>query len=1057
MTERWQVPRFLLGTLRGRLILGVAAVTGVLMALFVADLTRRQAEMLLDRQVDEAKALSQALATSAAGWILSEDVSGLQELVDAQRRYPELQYALLTDRRGRVRAATDPARRGQWVVDLPAEAGVAVLSRSPQLVDVAAPATLAGRHVGWARVGVSQGAAAGKLREITRSGIAYAAVAIALAALVAWALAWRATRRLYAIQRTIDAVRGGDPRARTALDGHDEAAVLAREFDGMLDAAEERDARLRASEEKFRGLVRDIQVAVVVHGPDTRIRTANLLAQRLLGLTEAQLLGKAAVDPDWRFTREDGSRLPLEEYPVSRVLATGEPVRDVVLGVYRPVAGDQVLVNVNADPERDEREQIVQVVVTFVDVTARRAAEQAVAERTLVAELSSEIGHLLATQRDLRSMLRGCAEALVRRLDAAFARIWVADPSAQVLELQASAGLYTRLDGTHRRIQVGEGMIGRIGRDRAMHATNAVFGDPLVEDHEWARREGLVAFAGTPLVVEGKLVGVLAMFSRKPLTDVTVKAVSAMANELAIGIERKMAEEALRRGEERYRRIVETAHEGIWLIDAGNRTTFANRQMATMLGYTVEEMQGALLTDFMDDEGRALAARNVERRRQGIAEQHDFKFRRKDGTELWTLVETTPFFDDHGEYAGALGMITDVTDRRRMEEQLRQSQKLEAVGRLAGGVAHDFNNLLTAILGDADAISEGLPARDPLREDVGEIRAAAHKAAMLTRQLLAFGRKQAAEPRVLDVGETVGAMERLLRRLIGENIDLTVACPAGLWSVRADPGQIEQVIVNLAVNARDAMPGGGRLTIETSNVELRGDDVRRHIEAAPGPYVMVAVSDTGSGMSPEVQAHLFEPFYTTKGRGGGTGLGLSTVYGIVKQCGGCIWVYSEAGRGTTFKIYLPRVDQRPEAEETRPEPARARGTETLLVVEDEAMVRAMAVRVLRGAGYTVLDAGDGVEACQVLADAGDRKIDLLVADVIMPRLGGPELAARLRETRPELRVLFVSGYTDRALDLQGELGPRTAFLSKPFAGAQLAAKVREVLDRDAGAARSRLA
>jgi two-component system cell cycle sensor histidine kinase/response regulator CckA len=393
-------------------------------------------------------------------------------------------------------------------------------------------------------------------------------------------------------------------------------------------------------------------------------------------------------------------------------------------------------------------------------------------------------------------------------------------------------------------------------------------------------------------------------------------------------------------------------------------------------------------------------------------------------------------------------MVTDVTERRGMEEQLRQSQKLEAVGRLAGGVAHDFNNLLTAILGGAQLLADGLAPSSPLRQEALEIQEAGRKAALLTRQLLAFGRKQAARPVVVDLGEIVTGLDRMLRRLIGEDVELVTAARPGAGCVRADPGQIEQVIVNLAVNARDAMPAGGRLTIETANVELGEDVTRRHAEAKPGPHVMLAVSDTGVGMTPEVRSHLFEPFFTTKRQGEGTGLGLSTVYGIVKQCGGEIGVCSEPGKGTVFKIYFPRVAA--PAEPIAPAPAprgAARGTETVLVVEDEVMVRTLAVRVLRQAGYDVLEAGDGEEALRLAAGAKDRKIELMVSDVVMPHMGGPELAQRLRAERPDLRVLLMSGYTDRAGDVEAQLGARTAFLSKPFASSELLRKVREVLDR----------
>jgi signal transduction histidine kinase/CheY-like chemotaxis protein len=385
---------------------------------------------------------------------------------------------------------------------------------------------------------------------------------------------------------------------------------------------------------------------------------------------------------------------------------------------------------------------------------------------------------------------------------------------------------------------------------------------------------------------------------------------------------------------------------------------------------------------------------------------------------------------------------------RRSEEQLRQSQKLEAVGRLAAGVAHDFNNLLTAVLADAELLAQALPSEGVLRESALEIQTAAQRAALLTRQLLAFGRRQAAQPQVLDLDEVVGAMERMLRRLIGEDVELVTARAPGLWRVRADPGQIEQVIVNLAVNARDAMPDGGRLTLETANVE-RGP--ASDAGAAARPCVRLAVRDTGTGMTAEVRAHLFEPFFTTKAPGKGTGLGLSTVYGIVKQCGGEVSVTSEPEKGSVFEVYLPRVEA---AGPRRAPPAatvHAWGTETVLVVDDEPMVLSTAVRMLRAAGYEVLAARDGDEAL-VLAGGGSRKVELLVTDVVLPRMDGREVAARLRAALPGLPVLFVSGYTDRAVDLAPFEGA-AAFLAKPFTSGELTTGVRALLDRAKGGLR----
>ena len=381
---------------------------------------------------------------------------------------------------------------------------------------------------------------------------------------------------------------------------------------------------------------------------------------------------------------------------------------------------------------------------------------------------------------------------------------------------------------------------------------------------------------------------------------------------------------------------------------------------------------------------------------------------------------------------------------RELERQLLQAQKMEAVGRLAGGIAHDFNNILTAIIGYADLLGED-PATSPdARADLDEIRRAAQRAAALTRQLLAFSRQQVLEPRVFDLNGLVANLEKMLRRLIGEDVELRTALHPDLGPVRADPGQIEQVLVNLVVNARDAMPQGGKITIETDAVELDETYASQHVSVVPGSYTMLAVSDTGSGMDEATRAKIFEPFFTTKAPGQGTGLGLSTVYGIVKQSGGNIWVYSEVGRGTTFKIYLPRVTA---AAEAAPEPVVATdpgGHETILLVEDSEGVHNLAVRVLRARGYTVLTAHSGAEA-ETVARTHQGPIHLLLTDVVLPQVGGPELAKRLAAQRPQLKVLFMSGYTDNSIVHHGVLAAGVSYLQKPFTPEGLARRVREVL------------
>ena len=418
----------------------------------------------------------------------------------------------------------------------------------------------------------------------------------------------------------------------------------------------------------------------------------------------------------------------------------------------------------------------------------------------------------------------------------------------------------------------------------------------------------------------------------------------------------------------------------------------------------------------------------------------------KNGAVIWIEQRSVLVHDPAGRLVAIEGIARDITERKHLEEQLRQSQKMEAVGRLAGGVAHDFNNLLTAILGYSDLLLRQLSPIDSLRMDVEEIKKAGERATSLTKQLLAFSRKQVLQPRVLELNTAVAEMDNMLQRLIGEDIELITSLDPALGRVKADPGQIEQILLNLAVNARDAMPEGGKLTIETANVDLDQTYARSHVAVRPGPYVMLAITDTGFGMSPDVQARIFEPFFTTKEQGKGTGLGLSTVYGIVKQSGGNIWVYSEPGRGTSFKVYLPRVEEELTRVDTRvPIPEKTQGSETILLVEDEEAIRSLMRSILQEQGYTVLEAGHGPQALQI-SQTHSGPIHLMLTDVIMPQTSVREFAQKMWKLRPHLKILFASGYSDDAIVHHGVLEEGTNFIQKPFTIAGLTRKVREVLD-----------
>jgi signal transduction histidine kinase len=416
----------------------------------------------------------------------------------------------------------------------------------------------------------------------------------------------------------------------------------------------------------------------------------------------------------------------------------------------------------------------------------------------------------------------------------------------------------------------------------------------------------------------------------------------------------------------------------------------------------------------------------------------------RDGRPRVFLNNIVGFIED-GHLVRVWGMQRDVSEQRHLEEQFRQAQKMEAVGQLAGGIAHDFNNLLTAILGNTQLLLRDLPPGDAKRGDVEEIRKASERAASLTRQLLAYSRRQMLQPEVLDLNVVVAEMDKMLRRLIGEHIALVTSLAPDLGRVRADPNQIEQVIVNLAVNARDAMPEGGKLTIQTCNVELDDSFTQAHLGSVPGSYALLTVTDTGAGMDASVRAHLFEPFFTTKEVGKGTGLGLATVYGIVKQSGGYISVYSEPAHGTAFKIYLPRISPAPSSSVPQPKTGAARGSETILVVEDESAVLTLSRRALEAQGYVVLAASDGPAALRLVERHGGT-IHLLVTDVVMPGLSGHELAGKLAVLRPGIRVLYMSGYPGDAVVQHGTLPEGSAFLQKPFSPDGLARKVRDVLD-----------
>jgi PAS domain S-box-containing protein len=625
-------------------------------------------------------------------------------------------------------------------------------------------------------------------------------------------------------------------------------------------------------------------------------------------------------------------------------------------------------------------------------------------------------------------------------------------------------------DEVFRRLRVswgddgyGQGAAGNAIRGRRTVVARHIDTDPkFAVWRQLLAQEGVNSATGIPMFVGSDVYGALLVYAPEPdafdateigLLEELAATISNGMTALRAEKQRAESDREAARLLDRLRRSQTVAQIGSWELDLSAQSVWCSEETFRIYGLplspaqtlSVADVRRIALPDFVPILDQAVADLVGGTRAYDV----EFSFRRPADGELRTVhsrAELARAAD--GRPTAIVGTIQDITSRKQLEEQLLQAQKMESVGHLAGGIAHDFNNMLTVIQSYGVFLANGVGPDPGLKMAVDEIQAAAQGAANLTRQLLAFSRKQILRPHVLNLNEIVASAERMLRRLIGEDVELLSVPAADLGHVRADRGQIEQVIVNLAVNARDAMARGGRLTIETRNVELTTAHAGGHVDVMPGAYVMLAMTDTGDGMDAATQRHIFEPFFTTK-KEKGTGLGLSTVYGIVRQSGGHIWVYSEPGRGTTFKLHFPRVaDGVPlSAAASHPPPTSTHGSETILVAEDNEQVRELVCGILSQAGYTVISAPIPTEALRLAAQHhGD--IHLLLSDVVMPHLSGPELAERLAISHPTTKVLYMSGYTDNAIGHQGALDPRIAFLAKPLTPETLLAKVREVLDAE---------
>ncbi len=801
---------------------------------------------------------------------------------------------------------------------------------------------------------------------------------------------------------------------------------------GMYEDITERKSAERAqkvAEERLRTLFENAIEGIFQTTAEGRYLSANPALARLFGYNSpAEMMGSI---------ENIGSQLyadPWRREEFKRIMEEQDHVEGFEYELIRR-DGKRVWINENAHAVRDEQDKLLYYEGTVEDITERKRAE---AER----QASMEIIRSVNMTDNLDDLLRGIHLALKKVLYAENCFVALHEPATDMFHFPFLADQY---DTAPPPQKVGRSCTAYVFRTgRAMLIPQHVF-DRLVEQGE-VELVGTASpsWLGVPLRSPSATIGVLVVQHYQDpdaYTQRDMEFLSSVGGQIALAIERKRHEAALRESEARLRVLIEQLPAILWTVDKNLAFTSAMGAGLTRVGLHANEIVGKTLKEFFETSDANILP-VTSHRRAVMGEPNTFHMEWRSGSYA---CHVEPLRNENGRCEGAICMALDVSDRKKLEEQLRQAQKMEAVGRLAGGIAHDFNNLLMVIQGHAELLTDRLKPGESLRRNAEQIQEASQRATSLTRQLLAFSRKQMLAPVVLNVQAVVTDMGKILRRLIGEDVELATVNAPDLWRVKADRSQIEQVIMNLAVNARDAMPRGGKLTIETANVEFDNSYSRAPMVLMPGRYVMLAVTDNGCGMDADTQAHIFEPFYTTKEKGKGTGLGLATVYGIVKQSGGYVWVYSEVGKGTTFKIYLPSVEEEDAPKEIRQAAASLpRGTETVLLVEDEEGVRDLAKEYLEICGYKVLVAEDGHSALDIVSKHSG-PIDLIMTDIVMPGLSGSDLAQKIATVRPGIRVVYMSGYTDHAMIHHGVISSDVLLLQKPFTMSTLAHKLREAL------------
>ncbi len=808
-------------------------------------------------------------------------------------------------------------------------------------------------------------------------------------------------------------------------------------------------SKLQEREQWLAKILKTINDAVIVIDNKGNVSFMNIVAEALTGWKQKDAMGQPLAEV---FKIIEAGAHPSTDKLVRHVFQEGS------IDTYSRLLakdGREIPIDDSAMPLRDENGNLSGAILVFRDISARQQAQTKLLEQFGQLQALYQMTEAIERAASIDEIYEEALKSLERVLQVDRAAILLFDADG-VIRFKAWHGL----SDEYCRAVEGHSLWPLDRRNpQPVFITNVEQDSTLDHYRDSILREGIRAIGFLPLMGQGLLLGKFMIYYNSPhqFTDEESRLAQTIAGNVAFALERARAIEAVQASEERFRQMAENIREIFYMSDPKQPAVlYVSPAYEEIWGRSCSSLykQPRSFLDAVLPEDRERVAAAHAKQLQGELTHEEYRISRPNGEIRWIWDSSFPIKDDTGEVYRIAGIAEDISERKRAEEalrksedQLRKAQRMEAVGRLAGGVAHDFNNMLTAIIGTAELAMLELHRDHPVRRDLKEIKQTADRAASLTRQLLAFARQQIIAPGVLNLNDLITNLDKMLRRLIGEDIELIITPAPDIGSIKVDAGQIEQVIVNLAVNARDAMPAGGKLVVETTNFTVVPEFAAQHPGLMPGEYVILAVSDSGLGMTEEVKARLFEPFFTTKEVGKGTGLGLATCYGIIKQNRGYIQVESEVGHGSTFRLYWPRIDEKTDATpQLLPTGAIPPGTETVLLVEDEPSVREVATRMLRDQGYNVMVAANGEEALQ-LARANE-PIHLLVTDVVMPRLSGKAVADQLKILRPEIKVLFISGYSDDTIIRHGAAEAASLnFLQKPFSPSLLAYKIREVLDK----------